>query len=110
MDRSIPSDRTDTGTEETGNTNPTRGLPMFLAVLRSAPKGQPQISPGQRPGTGSTNRDRALKGPNKAVILCRPFRACGTSASRFPGRCPRRSPRICVKMGNINVIGNNITV
>jgi hypothetical protein len=36
------------------------------ATLSVAPKGQPQISPGQRPGDRSNFGPRALKGPNIA--------------------------------------------
>src|SRR5947208_11142389 len=48
----------------------------FRRIL--APKGPEQISPGHRPGTGSTTPRRALKGrhnPGQGLHLCRPFRA-----------------------------------
>src|SRR5262249_37177835 len=61
-----------------------------------APKGLKQASPGQRPETRATTPSRALKGrhePDRALGLCRPFRAisCGGRgvAPISPGAMPR---------------------
>ncbi len=90
-DRSGPSDRIDTGSEEKGHTNPTRKrgfrrwnpallrrfgmIPRWrVLVLRFfgdfAPKGPEQTSPGQRPGNVNVDQTaRALKGRNIASIV-----------------------------------------
>jgi hypothetical protein len=59
------------------------------------PEGAPTNQPGAERHTGAltqvSERPRVLarKGRNRACFaLCRPFRACPTRGTRFPGRCP----------------------
>jgi hypothetical protein len=68
-------------------------LALFVVAQFSiAPKGQRQISLGQRPRGRDEPRNIALKGRNMAGRLLRPFRAIILCFSRkfrfFPGRCP----------------------
>jgi hypothetical protein len=59
--------------------------------MSSGLKGPKHDSPGQRPGSLVRQVTEALKGRHNPVPrqgLFRPFRACGRSVARSPGRCP----------------------
>ena len=73
---------------------------LMLRLQFDVPKGQSQISPGQRPGNTFSSHvpspDRAKQNSvfhgrlrrRNSRDLWRPYRACASSESRFPGRCP----------------------
>ena len=82
-----PASRIGPGCVPVGLDRPS--LARFEVALSSfAPKGQPQISPGQRPGHRDTGITRALKGRNRADRVA-PFQGWADwDRCRSPGRCP----------------------
>ena len=61
---------------------------LKLSLRVFAPKGQPQISPGQRPGATKSNAPQALKGRHNGMELFRPFRAHVSTFEPIPGAMP----------------------
>ena len=81
------------------NSTPTPREVLMLRLQFDVPKGQSQISPGQRPGNTFRSQSRALTGRNRIRIFtgdcdvaiaenCGALRARASSESRLPGRCP----------------------
>src|SRR5579863_6698265 len=63
-------------------------LEQGYRVWGFCPEGAEQISPGQRPETGKSNRPQALKGRDTGPPMFRPFRAQESTCDPIPGRCP----------------------